>query len=165
MVFLVLQLCPFCLLLQQRARLCFLYSCTLLSHVRCSKPFISSDCWLDLLQCVHACSMGEQRIRPSSLGISHCAEPKKRFASSDLLAVLPSAAWEAVDHPCHRIAVLVYVQFVHQDSHVPLWKIAFQLVSSQCVVVSGAVTLQVHLPLNFGVPVSPILQVVQVSFA
>lgn len=86
MIFLIFQLCHFCLLLQQRACLCFLYSPVHSHpHIRCSKSLISSDHWLDLLQCVLACSVREPRTRHSTPGVSHCAE---QITSSDLLAAL-----------------------------------------------------------------------------
>lgn len=57
----------------------FVFFALLHPLIRCQMLKAPNQLWLDFFQCVHACSVGEPRSRPSTPGVPHCAEQRKRF--------------------------------------------------------------------------------------
>lgn len=125
-----------------------------ISFLNLSVPLTSFGPWLDLLQSVHAVLQVFPTVQ--NRGKDHLPRPAGSFSSW----CSSGGCWLI----CHRGAVPAHVQRVHQDTQLPLWKAAFQLVHPQHVLVCGVILPQMYLPFNLEDAVSPVLQVV-VPFA
>lgn len=133
------------------------------------KPSSSSwSCTRHALVYPRLCCTGEPCTGPSTPDVPHqcCGEGKDDLPQLAGNA-LPSAAQDDVALLCSKGTLLAHLQVVHQNPQVLFCKAAFQLISSQPVLVQGVVPPQ-GLDLAFAfvdlhdVPISPFLQPTQV---